>query len=147
MALGLKELQARKGELETKIASFKKEPTEEEALAAEVAKLEKEASNAETIAKAETELGAGNFASITHPDGVLILKKLPGAQYRRFLDIENAKTKDILEMLQTAAWGMKPTEVSTLVDKYPALLLKGSEALGALAGATRVKYEGKSDAS
>ena len=147
MSMKLKELQEKKAAIEAKLASLKKEPSEEEVLAAEVAKLEQEAAVAEVTAQAESELGAGNFATISHPDGVLVLRKLPGSQYRRFLDLEKATSKDILELLQTAAWGMKPNEVAALVDKYPAILMVGSEALGVLGGASRVKFEGKFGAS
>jgi hypothetical protein len=97
-----------------------------EALAAEskLEELEREVADAKAIAKAEEEHGAGKFAAVKTPLGVVIVKRPEHMHYRRFIGSKDIGIDDAERLVLTCLVHPSRAEFQRISEEYAAIPLE-----------------------
>lgn len=136
-------------ELQDRLAAAKARKTAVEGaddLEAEVRQAEREADDAEAIAKAKKEIGADEITTVRTDQGVVILKRVPRPIMQRFMDRDPEKTSsdDIEALVVPHVVHPSPGAFSAMCDRQPLIIGRCGKALAELAGAEKDKQAGKS---
>lgn len=113
-------------------------------LVAEVETAEREAADAEAIAKATAEHGAGKIAIVETDLGVVIVKRPNPVLYKRFRDKESAKTADLEQLVRPCLVHPDPSRWDAMLEEQPATLDRVADRVVFLAGFRGKELSGKS---
>lgn len=111
----------------------------------EVEAEERAASDAEAIAKAETEHGPiGKKIRAVHTDlGVIIVKRSHPVAWRAFQDKAESTTLAFYELVHPCVVHPDKDEFDRILDELPATLIRAADAVAYLAGARNEEVTGK----
>ena len=113
-------------------------------LLAEVEKAEREALDAEAIAKAKAEHGDNKIATIDTDLGVVIVKRPNPVLYKRFRDKESAKTSDLEQLVRPCLVHPDLSRWDAMLEEQPATLDRVADRVVFLAGFRGKELSGKS---
>jgi hypothetical protein len=113
-------------------------------LLAEVEAAEREASDAEAIAKATAEHGAGKIATIATELGVVIVKRPHPAHYKRFRDKGETKSADLEQLVRPCLVHPDASRFDQILNEQPATLDRCADQVVTLAGFRGKELSGKS---
>ncbi len=124
--------------LARKAAAEAKRPTIDEEAAA-IAAAEREADEAEAITRACCELGEqGRYFEVVTTDlGAIIVRRPEPVRYRRFQELEAPRVEDIERLVKPAVYWPARTQLDTMLDEQPGILMRIAAAVGKLAGVRR----------
>lgn len=129
----LKAAQEKKQELEAKREARQTEKAEAKA----VADLEREVKELEAVDRAESELGdqGVDWESVQTPDGIVILRRVHSAIFRKFSDSEKKNHQELDKLANAGLFYPEKGDFAILADKFPAIHLMCADAICRLAGA------------
>lgn len=117
-----------------RIAEVSREQTEQQALLAQVETEERNAADAEALARAEEEIGANKIA-VVHTDlGCVIVKRPNPIHYKRFRDKESAKTQDLDQLVRPCVVHPTLARFDAILEEQPATLDRVADRVVYLAG-------------
>lgn len=113
------------------------------ALEKEVLAAEQDALDVEALEMLEAEYGADKIGVVTTEMGIIVLKRCGALRYKKFQDLENAKTLDIEKLVRPCVIYPDNTRFELICAEQPATLLQCGNKVAVLAGVKGDELAGK----
>jgi hypothetical protein len=111
---------------------------------AELARVEREARDAEALHDAERTHGKAKIAALETDLGLVILKRAHPAHYKRFQDLEKVSTEDAEKLTRPCLVYPEPDAFDRMIEEQPGTVARCAVAIMRLAGARNADLSGKS---